>query len=134
MSKDFTAKAVGNVSRDPELKFSGSGNAWVNFSIAVNEQKKDGDRWVDDGVTFIDCKAFGQFAENIAESITKGTRVVVEGSIKQENWETDGQKRSKLVLLIDNIGPDLRFATAVVHKPERSSGSRSSGPAENPFG
>jgi single-strand DNA-binding protein len=110
---------VGNLTRDPELKFvKGSGQAFARFSVADNyswPSKNGGDR--ESKVSYIDCIAWGAIAENIVETLTKGDRVIVYGRIDQQNWETeDGERRTKLELDVDAIGPELRFATANVSK------------------
>jgi single-strand DNA-binding protein len=107
----------------PELRFSAQGKAVVKVRLAFNARRKDPatNEWVDGDSFFIDGKAFDKAAENIAESLDKGMEVVVSGRLKTERWETrEGEKRSGPSLLIDSIGPSLRFATARV---EKASGS-----------
>lgn len=136
MSKDVSITIVGTATRDVELRFSASGMAVAGFGIAVNDRQKNKDtgQWEDGEPSFYDVTAFGQFAENVAESVRKGTRVVVFGTLKQDRWEKDGQKHSKHKIIADAIGPDLRFATASVNKAERSSGGGRQAPKpENPF-
>lgn len=119
---DTEAKVVGNATRDPELTFSNSGQGIAKFGVAVNTRKQDaGGNWVDGDTDFFDITAFGTLAENVAETITKGTRVVVHGRLKHSTWETkDGDKRSKVEVIADEVGPSLRWATAEVKKTERS--------------
>jgi single-strand DNA-binding protein len=107
---------IGRLTRDPEIRFTNSGKAVCNFSIAVNKKKGD-----EDYVSFFDCTAWGTQAEGVFASLHKGDRAVVNGSLAQERWEKDGQKFSKIVLTADNVGPDLRFATAVVHQTDNKS-------------
>jgi single-strand DNA-binding protein len=111
----------------PELRFAaGSGKAVVRVRLAFNARKKDpntGD-WVDGDSFFIDGKAFEQAAQNIAETLDKGMEVVVSGRLKTERWEKDGEKQSGPSLLIDSIGPSLRFATARVEKAGGGSGKQ----------
>lgn len=107
---------VGNLTGDPELRFSQSGKGWTTFTVASNEGKDDNQR-----TCFTRCKAFGDIAENIAESLTKGTRVIVHGREQTEEWETNGEKRSGNVLIVDAIGPELRFATAKVTRTTKVS-------------
>lgn len=117
---------VGNLTRDPELKFVSNGQALLRVSVADNHgwKGKDSGEW-ETKTSFIDCKAWGSIAEHASESLAKGDRVIIVGRIDQESWETeDGDKRSKLVIDIDSIGPDLRFATAEVTKAESGSGNR----------
>lgn len=105
---------------DPELRFgAGSGKAVVKVRLAFNSRKKNQTtgEWEDADSFFVDGKAFEQFAENIAETLHRGMEVTVSGRLRTEKWETkDGEKRSAPSLLIDSIGPSLRFATAAVTK------------------
>lgn len=101
---------VGNLTRDPELKFLNDGKALVNFSIAVS--RGTGDK---EYTSYFDCVAFGSLAENIAD-LKKGTRLVVSGSFRQERYEKDGQKREKVTLTADHVGAELRFAKVEVTK------------------
>ena len=116
---------VGNVTRDPELRFTNSGMAVANFGVATNFRKmnRQTNEWDEEEPTFYDVSCFYEFAENVAESLTKGTRVVVTGRLRQRSWEgNDGAKRSTLEILADEIGPSLRFATAAVQRNERRGG------------
>jgi single-strand DNA-binding protein len=115
---------VGNATRDPELRFTPSGQAIATFGIAVNRswRNKQSNEW-EEAVSFFDVTCWAQMAENVAESVTKGTRVLVSGRLEQRSWETnDGDKRSKVEIVADEIGPSLRFATAGVTKNERRGG------------
>lgn len=114
---------TGRLVRDPELTYSAKGNAVARFSVVTSRRVKDRDsgEWRDDSVTFWDCVAFGQFAENIAESLLKGTGVIVTGHAYQEEWEKEGQKRRSLKVTCDDVAPSLRFASAQVKRAERSS-------------
>ncbi|MFR9794173.1 single-stranded DNA-binding protein [Streptomyces sp. MB22_4] len=109
----------------PELRFSAQGTAVVKLRLAFNARKKDDHgNWVDGDSFFIDGRVFGQHAENLASSLEKGMEVVVAGRLKTEKWETrEGEKRSGTSLLVDSIGPSLRFATARVEKTSGGSGS-----------
>src|SRR5699024_5442686 len=115
---DFSG--VGGLIADPELRFVPAGTAVVKVRIAFNARKwnKDLQQWEDGDSFFIDGEAWGQLAENIAESLGRGMKVVVTGRVKTESWEdrNGGGKRSKPVLRIDGIGPDLGRATATVVK------------------
>jgi single-strand DNA-binding protein len=131
-----TVTIVGNCTRDPELRFTNSGMAVANFGVATNYRKmnRQTNDWEEEEPTFYDVSCFQQFAENVAESITKGTRVVVTGRVRMRSWEgSDGEKRSRLEILADEVGPSLRWATASVQRTERrggddySSGGRGSG-------
>ena len=112
---------VGNTTREPELTFANSGTAITSFGLAINTRKKDaGGTWVDGDPQFYDVKAFGELAENVAESIAKGTRVMVTGRLNFSQWENqDGDKRSKVEVIADEVGPALRWATATVTRTEK---------------
>lgn len=86
---------VGRLTRDAELKYTNSGLAILDFSIAVNRSKKDGDQWVDEA-SFFECSMMGKSAESISRYMVKGHQIVVSGSLRQDRWESDGQKRSKV--------------------------------------
>lgn len=122
-----TITGTGRLVEDPELKFAASGNAWVQFRLAFSERKfnKDTQEWQDGEKFFVRAKAFRQLAENIAESLAKGIEVIVTGRISTQQWEKDGEKRSAPELMIDSIGPSLRFAQAKVMKADRSGGQAS---------
>jgi single-strand DNA-binding protein len=128
----------------PELRFSAQGTAVVKLRLAFNARRKDDSgQWVDGDVLYIDGTVFGQHAENIASSMEKGMEVVVTGRPRTESWEKDGQKHSKNVLLVDSIGPALRFATARVEKTggsghgrqdaHRAAQAGASAPANDPW-
>ena len=112
---------TGNLTADPELKFTSSGYAVASFTVAVSKRVKDGDTWKDGPTSFVRCTVWRQYAENVAESLTKGTKVVVIGSMSQREYETkDGEKRSVWECQVEDVGPALRNATASVRKVERS--------------
>jgi len=114
---------VGNVTDDPELRFTPSGLPVANFTVAVNSRIKKGDQWEDRNDGFFRCSCWRDMAENVAESITKGTRVMVTGRLQEQKWEdNDGGKRSRIEIQVDEVGPTLRWATATVTKSQRSSG------------
>lgn len=124
---------VGNMTRDPELKYGGtSGKAWCTFAIAVNKVFKNQAGEKTEKVVFFNCKAFSDVAENIASSLSKGVRVFVTGSLEQEEWEDSkgGGKRTAMVIIVDDAGPSLRWATAQVTRTANTGGSRASAPAE----
>ena len=128
MSAGNSVNLVGNATRDPELRFTPSGQAVVNFGIAVNRrwQKKGTEEW-EEAVSFFDIVAWGTLGENVAESVQKGDRVMIAGRLDQRSWETDsGDKRSKVEVVADEIAPSLRWATAQVVKNERSNESSGS--------
>ena len=120
---------TGNVTRDPELRFAASGVAICQFGVAFNKRRKDGD----DDVSFFDVVCFRELAENVAESVTKGMRVVVDGELQQRSWETDdGSRRSKVELLADEVAPSLRWASAVVSRNDKKGGGDRSDPGPQP--
>ncbi len=130
---DNAITVVGNITRDPELKFLNSGQAAVRLSVAVNRrwQNRQTQEW-EERVSYFEVAGYGSMAENAANSLTKGTRVVVTGRLEQRSWETEnGDKRSIVEINADEIAPSLRFATAVVTKTPRGEGS-SFQPSERP--
>jgi single-strand DNA-binding protein len=121
---DNAITIVGNVTRDPELKFLNSGQGALRLSIAVNRrwQNRQTQEW-EERVSYFDVVSYGSMAENAANSITKGARVVVSGRLEQRSWETEsGDKRSSVEINADEIAPSLRFATAVVTRTPRAEG------------
>jgi single-strand DNA-binding protein len=115
-----TITVAGNVTREPDLKYTPSGMAVVNFSVAVNTRKKKGDGY-EDRTSFYDCVAFQEMAEQIGECVDKGTRLIVQGKMEQDFWEDKetGQKRSKWQLVCDEVGASMRWATVQVTRVER---------------
>lgn len=110
---------VGNLVRDPELRYTASGAAVLDSAIAWNKKDRDGN----EETSFFDFVAWNDLAENIGASLSKGDRVVVVGTLVQESWETkEGEKRSKVRILADEVSPSLRWATAPVSRNERKSG------------
>ena len=98
--------------------------AVATFGVAVNRrwQNRQTSEW-EEAVSFFDVTCWAQMAENVAESVTKGTRVLVTGRLEQRSWETnDGEKRSKVEIVADEVGPSLRWATATINRNERSGG------------
>lgn len=124
MSNNVTL--TGNVTRDPELRFTPSGQGVATFGLAVNRrwQNRQTQAW-EEATSFFDIVCWGQLGENVAESVTKGTRLIVTGRLDQRSWETqDGEKRSKIEVVADEVGPSLRWATATVARNERTDGGR----------
>jgi single-strand DNA-binding protein len=123
MAYDNTVTIVGNLTRDPELRFTPSGQATATFGVAVNRS------WTDrttnerkEQTSFLDVVTWGQLAENAAQSLTRGTRVVVSGRLDQRSWENqEGEKRSKIEITADEVSPSLRWATVEITKNERRS-------------
>jgi single-strand DNA-binding protein len=136
MASSNTITIVGNVTREPELRFTPSGQANTRFGIAVNRRWQDrGGEW-QEAVSFFDVVAWREMAENISQSLQKGSRVIVTGRLEQRSYETqEGQKRSVVEVIADEVGPSLRWATVDVHKNERKDSSNfssgSSAPAAN---
>jgi single-strand DNA-binding protein len=129
---DNTVTLVGNVTRDPELRYTPSGQAVASFGLAVNRrwQNRQTNDW-EEQTSFFDVKCWAQMAENVGESVQKGSRVVVSGRLEQRSWETDEGKRSKVEVVADEIGPSLRWATATVTKNERREGGGPGGGGGN---
>ena len=113
MAFDNTVTVVGNVTRDPELRFTPSGAAVATFGLAWNRKSTNARGEAEEQVSFFDVTCWRQLAENVAESLSKGTRVVVYGRLEQRSWETgDGERRSKVEIIADDVAPSLRWATA----------------------
>ena len=149
MAGDTVITVVGNLTSDPELRFTPSGAAVANFTVASTPRTLDrqSGEWKDGEALFLRCNIWRQAAENVAESLTRGARVVVQGRLKQRSFETkEGEKRTVVELEVDEIGPSLRYATAKVNKVSRGGGgdfgggggggSRGGGgmPADDPWG
>jgi single-strand DNA-binding protein len=125
MAGDTIITVVGNLTADPELRFTPSGAAVANFTVASTPRMFDrqSNEWKDGEALFMRCNVWRQAAENVAESLTRGARVVVTGRLKQRSFETrEGEKRTVVELEVDEIGPSLRYATAKVNKVSRGSG------------
>ena len=121
MSNGNTIVLVGNITRDPELRFTPTGQATASFGLAVNRrwQNRQTQEW-EEATSFFDVVCWREMAENAAESLVRGSRVIVTGRLDQRSWETpDGDKRSKVEVVADEIGPSIRWATAQVTKNER---------------
>lgn len=117
---DNTCTLVGNVTRDPEIRFTTGGRAVASFGLAVNRRWQSNGEWQEQ-TSFFDVVAWGTLGENCAQSLSKGTRAVVFGRLEQRSWETEGgEKRSKIEVVADEIGPSMRWATADVVRNERT--------------
>lgn len=124
---DNTITVVGNITRDPELKFLNNGQAALRTAVAVNRrwQNRATQEW-EERVSYFDVQAYGALAENAANTLTKGMRVVVTGRLEQRSWETETkEKRSVIEINADEIAPSLRYATAQVTKTPRAEGGSS---------
>lgn len=119
-----TITLIGNATGDAELRFTPSGAAVANLSMAVNPRDKQGDQWVDGEPNFYRVSAWKDLAENVAESVHRGDRIVVVGRLRQREYEHNGEKRVSLDVTADHIGLDLRFATARATKTQRGQGQR----------
>ncbi len=121
MANGNNVALVGNITRDPELRFTPTGQATATFGLAVNRrwQNRQTQEW-EEATSFFDVVCWREMAENAAESLSRGSRVLVTGRLEQRSWETaDGEKRSKIEIVADEIGPSVRYATAAVTKNER---------------
>jgi single-strand DNA-binding protein len=133
---DNTVTLVGNVTDDPELRFTPSGRPVANFTVAVNRRYKNNEgNWEDKLDGFFRCSCWADMAENAADTLKKGTRVVVVGRLNQRSWEDQqGNRRSAVEVQVDEVGPSLKWARAEITKSSRSSGtapsSQSSAPQE----
>jgi single-strand DNA-binding protein len=134
--------AVGNLTNDPELRFTPSGAAVASFTVASTPRVLDKatNEWKDGEALFMRCSVWRQYAENVAESLTKGARVIVTGRLKQRSYETrEGEKRTVVEMDVDEVGPALKYATAKVNKVSRGGGgfsdsaSSSSAPSDDPW-
>jgi single-strand DNA-binding protein len=127
---DTVITVVGNLTADPELRFTPSGAAVANFTVASTPRTfdKNSNEWKDGEALFLRCSVWRQAAENVAESLHKGTSVIVQGRLKQRSYETkEGEKRTVYELDVEEIGPSLRWATAKVTKASRSGGGNGGG-------
>ncbi|WP_421843171.1 single-stranded DNA-binding protein [Mycobacterium sp.] len=153
MAGETTITVVGNLTADPELRFTPSGAAVANFTVASTPRTYDrqSGEWKDGEALFLRCAIWREAAENVAESLTRGARVIVTGRLKQRSFETrEGEKRTVVEVDVDEIGPSLRYATAKVNKASRGGGGgfgggsrpdqmsaqapASGGPSDDPWG
>lgn len=129
MAAGNTVTLIGNITRDPELRFTASGQALATFGLAVNRrwQNRQTQAW-EEATSYFDVVCWAQLAENAAESLPKGTRVIVTGRMEQRSWETqEGEKRSKIEVIADELGPSVRWATTQVTRNERRDGQGGGG-------
>jgi len=125
MANENHITIVGNLTDDPELRYTPNGAAVANFSVAVSRRAKDDatGEWKDMDTSFFRVAAWRSLGENVAETLTRGSRVLVTGRLRQRSWETpEGDKRSTVEIEADEVGPSLRWATAKVEKVQRSGG------------
>ena len=147
MAGETVITVVGNLTGDPELRFTPSGAAVASFTVASTPRTLDKatNEWKDGEALFLRCSIWRQAAENVAESLQKGMRVVVQGRLKQRSYETkEGEKRTSYELDVEEVGPSLKYATAKVNKTTRggggggfggspSGGNAGSAPADDPW-
>ncbi|MFD8243946.1 single-stranded DNA-binding protein [Nocardia sp. NPDC059691] len=125
MAGDTVITVIGNLTADPELRFTPAGQAVANFTVASTPRvfDRNSNEWKDGEALFLRCNIWREAAENVAESLTRGSRVIVSGRLKQRSYETrEGEKRTVVELEVDEVGPSLRYATAKVNKTSRGSG------------
>jgi single-strand DNA-binding protein len=125
MAGETVITVIGNLTSDPELRFTPSGAAVANFTIASTPRNFDRqtNEWKDGDTLFLNCSIWRQAAENVAESLQKGMRVVAQGRLKQRSYETrEGEKRTVVELDVEEVGPSLKYATAKVARVQRSGG------------
>ena len=142
MAGETVITVVGNLTGDPELRFTPSGAAVASFTVASTPRTLDKatNEWKDGEALFLRCNVWRQAAENVAESLQKGMRVVVQGRLKQRSYETkEGEKRTSYELDVEEVGPSLKYATAKVNKTTRGGGGGGFGgapsgpPADDPW-
>ncbi|GAB7049268.1 single-stranded DNA-binding protein [Catenuloplanes indicus] len=130
MAGETVITVVGNLTNDPELRFTASGAAVARFTVASTPRTLDrqSGEWKDGEPLFLQCSVWRQAAENVAESLTRGSRVIVQGRLRQRSYETrEGEKRTVIEMEVDEVGPSLRYATAKVQKMSRSGGGGGGG-------
>lgn len=125
MAGETPITVIGNLTADPELRYTAGGDPVANFTVASTPRTFDrqSNEWKDGEALFLRCNIWREAAENVAESLTRGSRVIVTGRLKQRSFETrEGEKRTVVEVEVDEIGPSLRYATAKVNKASRSGG------------
>ena len=130
MAGETVITVVGNLTNDPELRFTPSGAAVASFTVASTPRTLDKatNEWKDGEALFLRCSIWRQAAENVAESLQRGARVIVQGRLKQRSFETkEGEKRTVIELDVDEVGPSLKYATAKVNKTTRQGGGGGNG-------
>ena len=137
MAGETTISVIGNLVKDPELRFTQAGAAVANFTVASTPRTFDraSGEWKDGEALFLRCSIWRQAAENVAESLTRGMRVIVQGRLRQRSFDTkEGEKRTVIEMEVDEVGPSLRYSTAKVNKAERGNYSSGNTPADDPWG
>ncbi|MHA7220359.1 single-stranded DNA-binding protein [Arthrobacter sp. MDT1-48-3] len=133
MAGETVITVIGNLTADPELRFTPSGSAVANFTIASTPRTFDrqSNDWKDGETLFLRCNVWRESAENVAETLTKGTRVIAQGRLKSRSYDTkEGEKRTIMELEVDEVGPSLRYASAKVTRTQRNN-STNGGPGGN---
>ena len=133
MTTTSSITIAGNLTRDPEIRYTRDGQATTALSVAVNRrwQNRQTQEWEESTTSFFDVICWRDLAENVALSLTRGARIVVTGRLEQRSWETDdGETRTKVELVADDIGASLRFATVDIHKVERHASTEDTEPSE----
>ncbi|RBQ17789.1 single-stranded DNA-binding protein [Spongiactinospora rosea] len=136
MSGETTITIVGNLTGDPELRFTATGTAVAGFTIASSARtyNKSIEQWEDGEALFMRCSVWRDLAEHVAESLTRGTRVIASGRLRQRTYETsDGDHRTVVEMTVDEIGPSLRFATAKPQKATRTGGNGHASGTDDPW-
>lgn len=137
MAGDTTITVIGNLTADPELRFTPAGAAVANFTVASTPRSFDkaSGEWKDGDALFLRCSVWRQAAENVAESLTRGARIIVSGRLVQRSYETkEGEKRTVMELQVDEVGPSLKYAMAKVNKVSRDGAASASSSADDPWG
>lgn len=135
MSNETTITVVGRLTKDPELKFTPSGAAVTNFTVASNARtfNKDTNEWQDEPAAFWPCSVWRQYAENVAESLTKGSHVIVVGNVTPRTWiDKEGAEQRRMEIQVSEVGPALRYATARTQKATRGASQDGFGGDTNP--
>ncbi|MBK4119698.1 single-stranded DNA-binding protein [Kocuria rhizophila] len=130
MAGETNLTVVGNLTADPELRFTPSGAAVANFTVASTPRQFDrqANEWQDQETLFMRCSVWREAAENVAESLSKGTRVIVQGRLKARSYETrEGDRRTSMELDVDEVGPSMKYATARVQRNAKGTGNSSQG-------
>lgn len=139
MANDITITVTGNLTADPELRYTTTGAAVARFTVASTPRHRDQDtgQWRDGEPVFLTCTVWRELAENAAETLAKGTRVIVTGRLRQRSYETTtGEKRTATELQVDEVGPSLRFTSATLRRLQRTTTASSANahvPGEPPF-
>lgn len=123
---------VGNLTSDPDIKYVSSGIPVASFTVASTprEKNRQTDQWEDGESMFVRCSVWREYGENVAQSLTKGMRVVVTGRLQVRSYEHEGQKRTSIEMQVDEVGPSLRYATAQVAKTSRNGTQGASGQSQ----